>query len=88
MGKSGSNVAELGGLANLLTRDYGHLAHETAGAVATAQHTQVKKKPQDFWILYPYNSEGYLPKNDIFLILYIYSIFSVDNSIIFRLDVP
>ena len=39
--KSGTDASELGGLAGIITRDFGHLSHETTGAVATSPHTQV-----------------------------------------------
>lgn len=41
MSKSLTNVQELGGLANLLTRDYSNLANDCHGAVHTCTNPQV-----------------------------------------------
>lgn len=41
MGKSDSNVSELGGLANLLTHTYDQLASQTPGAIATTPSADV-----------------------------------------------
>ena len=42
VGKSGANVADLGGLASLLTRDYDRLAQESRGAVFTSSNPEVQ----------------------------------------------
>ena len=42
--KAASNPAEVGGLANILTKDYVHLAHESRGAIATSQSIEVSSR--------------------------------------------
>jgi len=44
VGKSGSNVGELGGLANMITRDYSQLAKQSTGAVATTANTEIANR--------------------------------------------
>ena len=39
--KSNTNVGELGPLGNMLTRDFGQLASDTRGAVASSQNAEV-----------------------------------------------
>ena len=41
VGKSGSNVAELGGLANQLTKDFTQLANDSCGSMATCSSQEV-----------------------------------------------
>ena len=40
--KSGTNAADLGGLANVLTNTYNQLAAQTSGAVAITPNTEVR----------------------------------------------
>jgi talin len=44
--KAGSQPSELGGLANLLTRDYAQLAVDSRGAVATTTSQEVRVRDQ------------------------------------------
>ena len=41
--KAASNSAEVGALANNLTKDYVHLAHESRGAIATSHSMEVSR---------------------------------------------
>ena len=41
--KAASNPAEVGALANNLTKDYVHLAHESRGAIATSHSMEVSR---------------------------------------------